>query len=379
MVLPWILLLVALGLFGLALLTLRPVPVWVPWKLALLVGEFGQRLVVLPLAVGAGSIWLMGAAPAAATASVMACAVAVVLFLRPVWEARRLARELPTRLAAAFGPVPRPVSAFRWRGLLARPVRPVPRTTHAFAPGLDLDLYRATDTPLPAPCVVVVHGGGWDGGNRDELAGFNHWLARQGVVVAAVDYRLAPAHPWPAAGEDVRTALGWLISRADELGIDPANFILLGRSAGGQIASAVGFGLGMPAVRGVIALYAPHDMAFAWGVSRQDDALNSLNLMRQYLGGPPDLARADTYLSASAQHLVSPANPPTLLLHGSLDTLVWRRHSERLASALTAAGRPHLLLELPWATHAFEYHLAGPGGQLTACAVQWFLDATRRQ
>ncbi|MFZ9682902.1 MAG: alpha/beta hydrolase, partial [Cephaloticoccus sp.] len=361
-----------------ALLTVRPAPVWVPWKLALLAGEFGHRLVGLPLVVGVGGAWLVRAAPVPAVASMLAGAAALALFLKPVWQARRLARQLPARLAAAFGAVPRPLPAFRWRGLLARPARPVTRTTRTFAPGLNLDLYRDADAPHPLPCMVVVHGGGWDGGDRDELAGFNHWLARQGVVVAAVDYRLAPAHGWPAAGDDVQAALKWLQAQADECGIDPENIFLLGRSAGGQIVAAVGFALGTPAVRGVIALYAPHDMAFAWGVSREDDALNSLNLMRQYLGGPPDLARADTYLSASAQYLVGPATPPTLLLHGTLDTLVWRRHSERLAAALAAAGRPHLLLELPWATHAFEYHLAGPGGQLTACAVRWFLEATRR-
>jgi len=66
------------------------------------------------------------------------------------------------------------------------------------------------------------------------------------------------------------------------------------------------------------------------------------------------------------------------LLHGSIDTLVWRRHSERLAARLSEAERPHVLVELPWATHAFEFNLAGPGGQLTTFAVRWFLHAVTR-
>jgi len=169
--------------------------------------------------------------------------------------------------------------------------------------------------------------------------------------------------------------MAWLKSHAEELGIDPHRLVLFGRSAGGQIASAVGYTAHDPDVCGVISLYAPQDMPFVWSISREDDALNSLNLMRQYLGGAPDDSRAERYRTASAQLNIDESTPPTLLIHGTLDTLVWRRHSERLAAALAAAGRPHVFVELPWAAHAFEYNLGGPSGQLTRYAVEWFLAA----
>ena len=94
--------------------------------------------------------------------------------------------------------------------------------------------------------------------------------------------------------------------------------------------------------------------------------------MRQYLGGTPDSAR-ENYESASALPRVNAQTPPTLLVHGALDALVWYRHSVRLDARLTERSVPHVFLALPWATHACEYNLHGPGGQLTTFAVDWFL------
>jgi len=154
--------------------------------------------------------------------------------------------------------------------------------------------------------------------------------------------------------------------------------VLFGRSAGGQIAAAVGYGARDPAIRGVIALYAPQDMPFVWSVSREDDALNSAKLMRQYLGGPPDEARRALYLSASGQWLAQTDSPPTLLIHGSLDTLSWDRHSERLNARLAELRVPHYYLRLPWATHGFDFNPDGPGGQLADYALSRFLARVTR-
>jgi acetyl esterase/lipase len=259
-------------------------------------------------------------------------------------------------------------------GLFAPKVATVAVETREFAEGLKLDFRRPPGFSGKAPCVVVVHGGGWDSGDRTEIAWFDDWLARQGWAVTAIDYRLAPAHPWPAQRDDVLAAIAWLKSHATELGIDASKLVLFGRSAGGQIAAAVGYTAHDPAIRGVIALYAPQDMPFVWSISRDDDALNSLKLMRQFMGGPPDAERAENYRTASAQlNVENGVTPPTLLMHGTLDTLVWRRHSERLAARLGEARVPHLFVELPWAVHAFEFNPDGPGGQLTTFSVAWFL------
>ena len=105
--------------------------------------------------------------------------------------------------------------------------------------------------------------------------------------------------------------------------------------------------------------------------------LKSPALMRQYLGGTPAAAR-ENYLSASPHYHVTRATPPTLLLHGENDALVWHRHSVRLDARLAEEHVPHAFVSLPWATHAFDYNLHGPGGQLTTFAVEWFLAVVTR-
>jgi len=214
-------------------------------------------------------------------------------------------------------------------------------------------------------------------GSATEGATLNHYLAGRGYAVAAIEYRFAPRWTWPAQRDDVLDAIDYLQKHAAEFGIDPQRFVLLGRSAGGQIAEAVAYGAHLPAIRGCIAFYSPADMHYAYEYARADDVLNSLQLVRQYLGGAPTQARAN-YDSASSILLAQRDSPPTLLIHGQRDELVWFRQSERLSARLDALGTPHCFVRLPWATHAFDYNFNGPGGQISTFAVETFLGAVTR-
>lgn len=374
----WSLLFLALALAVLGSLTAVKSTDWSSWRLAVLAGEFGYLLAFLPLALAAVAWLSRGDSLAVAGATVLVCGVALGLFLKPCVEAAQLAQRLPDRLTAAFSRVELGRLAFSPGGFFRAGPDTAPMATKKFAGDLALDFYPApSPDPRGAPCVMVIHGGGWDSGDRAQLASFNHWLVGRGYAVAAISYRLAPKFLWPAQREDVLAAIAYLKARADELRIDPSRLVLLGRSAGGQIAEAVGYAANDPAIRGVVGFYAPSDMNFAYVNAREDDMLKSPTLMRQYLGGPPEAAPA-AYDSASALPRVSPQTPPTLLIHGQLDALVWHRHSERLDAKLAEHGVPHVFVSLPWATHAFEYNLNGPGGQLTTYAVEWFLAAVTR-
>lgn len=362
--------------------TLRHAPLWSwIWKVALAAGEFGVWFAMLPIGLGAiAAVTTDGLLRVVLEAL---CGFAILAVWRPIFSAWRIGRALRTDMRAALGEQAQVAAApFSFARLVWHEAIPrVPVTTHVFdrANGVELklDFFAARNAPPQgAPCFIIVHGGGWDSGERTQLPEWNHRWAARGYAVADIDYRLAPKHHWPAPREDTLAALSWLKAQARELGIDPGRFILLGRSAGGQIATAVAYGVHDPAIRGVISYYAPQDMEFAWSVSREDDALNSVNLMRQYLGGPPDTPeRRSLYTSASAQAMIGPDTPPTLLLHGVPDTLVWHRHSERLTAALSAAGVRHHFLSLPWATHAFDFNADGPGGQLADYAIEAFLRA----
>jgi acetyl esterase/lipase len=354
------------------LLTTFRSPDWNKWQLALLAGEFGHWLAVGALATAAVAWLTRNSAGLAWPFTLLLAVGAMLLLLKPALEAKRAGGWAKANLDRLDAPaIAR--EPFSFAGLFGWHPNDVPVETLTFSGELALDFYRAVGRGnAPAPCLVVIHGGGWDNGVRDQLPGLNHWLAHRGYVVAAISYRLAPRFLWPAQREDTLAALAFLKANAARLGIDPSRFVLLGRSAGGQIAETVAYSAHDPAIRGVVGFYAPSDLNFAYKYSRDDDVLKSPALIRRFLGGPPETAR-ENYDDASALRHVSPDSPPTLLLHGENDTLVWFRHSVRLEARLEHAGVPCVLVGLPWATHAFEFNLSGPGGQLTTYALERFL------
>lgn len=100
-------------------------------------------------------------------------------------------------------------------------------------------LYRAEGPPTPS-LLMYYHGGGWVKGGLDEADAFCRRLARTtGRLVVAVDYRLAPEHPYPAAPDDVWDATAWAYSRVAELGATIRDFAVSGESAGGNLAAVV--------------------------------------------------------------------------------------------------------------------------------------------
>jgi len=339
------------------------------WMIALGATEFGHWVALVPLViVVTGSLQ-----PMSLVATVLAL-VAIVLFMMPSVQAARMAGTLGERLQAAFGPVVAPLR-FSWRRLFfGHHIPPIKLETFIYdeTHGLRLNFYRSA-SQQPSPCVIVLHTGGWGNGAPEEFLTFNDHIAREGFAVASIQYRLAPQWTWPAQREDVRQAMTYLRERSGELGIDPTRFVLLGRSAGGHIAEAVACLGKDPCIRGCIAFYAPADMIFSYRLGREDDILKSPMLLRNFLGGKP-AEKPEAYRNASPILNVTPETPPTLLLHGLKDSLVWYRQSERLEKVLSRSGVKHLYIAFPWATHAFDYNHHGPGGQLAKYAVDYFLN-----
>jgi acetyl esterase/lipase len=153
--------------------------------------------------------------------------------------------------------------------------------------------------------------------------------------------------------------------------------VLLGRSAGGQLALSVAYADPDPAIRGVVSFYAPTDMKYSYEHPSNPWVLDSRAVLEAYLGGNPAQA-SGTYEAASPIRFVSAGTVPTLLVHGGRDELVFPVQSERLAVRLAQAQRPHYVLRLPWATHGCDVHFNGPCGQISTYAVERFLSAVTR-
>lgn len=352
---------------------------WLPLFMAQLgLTEYGHWLAPAFVALGAWP-WRR---PADRAAGALCLAVAAVLML-PAMRASVHAGRLSAETRAAWGEPAdgAPTPAFSWRRLWSfwRAGGGVQRSDEVYDAerGLSLTLWQGGEGDAlltKRPVVLVLHGGGWDQGGRNDFPAFNAALARLGWVVADVDYRLAPKDPWPAQRDDVMRALEHLRLNAKRLSVDPGHVVLFGRSAGAHLALSFAYLTQDPAIRGVVALYGPSDLVYAWEHGSPHDILDSPRLLRQFTGGTP-ASHPAIYDEASPLRHVDAHTPPTLLMHGAIDDLVWPHHSRALAAALAKAGVPSQYVELPWATHGFDYGLNGPGGQAALHAVQRFLQA----
>ncbi|MEU9119865.1 alpha/beta hydrolase [Streptomyces sp. NPDC048506] len=151
---------------------------------------------------------------------------------------------LPAR--SMFGNIPRAREGMR-KSMSTRAPYSVPRltiedavATDADGPAVPLRLYRPTGAPGPLPVVLFFHGGGFvlgdlDSGDRNCA----HICVETGALVIAVDYRLAPEHPCPAAVTDAWTALRWTAAHAAELGVDPQRLAVSGHSAGACLSAGL--------------------------------------------------------------------------------------------------------------------------------------------
>ncbi len=296
-----------------------------------------------------------------------------IIFTIPLIGVYRIAATLQKDLAAALGDTSKfNHTPFSFAKLVTGiNAKQLPYKTYTYDPSkaLTLDFYPATTTGN-RPCVIVVHGGSWAGGDSQQLPELNSELAKEGFHVASINYRLAPQHLFPAPFEDLQESLSFLRSNATDLQIDTSNFVLLGRSAGGQIVLTAAYTLKNTAIKGVVSFYGPADMLWGYNHPTNPLVLNSRKVMADYLGGSYKEVPAQ-YVNSSATETWQIHPVPSLLIHGKNDPLVSHVHAERLSSKLS--GINHYELYLPWATHGFDWTLNGPGGQLSTFAVMQFL------
>ena len=240
-----------------------------------------------------------------------------------------------------------------------------------------MDIYMPSGKEKSRAGVLLIHGGGWRGGNRDQWAELARVLARRGFVCASASYRLAPGVGMNEIISDVRLAMDFFKSHAAEYGMEPDRIGAVGSSAGGHLVALLatitpGDRLGDPELTiandtrpQAVACYNPVldflDESLIWP--------HQLIVFRQ---GPEQGRKI--YEQASPARRVTAQTPPFLFLYGTLDTLTPEEYSRAMISSLAAFGIPVEVAMFRGMEHGFGYRLGSPEQKRAAQVVAEFFE-----
>ncbi len=213
---------------------------------------------------------------------------------------------------------------------------------------LGLDVYQPATKGKGRPAVVVIHGGAWVHGDKEWFAQQANQLAERGFVAFSVNYRLAPAHPYPAAVDDVETAVEWVRKHAKEYGVDRKRVGALGGSAGAHLT-------GLLATVGKGPLEKGHRIAAAvsWSGPMDLDSLAAVSTIQAFIGCPPEACRA-AYGEASPVAHVDKTDAPMLIVNSTME-LVPKAQADAMKAALDTAGVANQEIILPGTAHSRAY------------------------
>ncbi|RRV10172.1 alpha/beta hydrolase [Pseudomonas sp. v388] len=216
------------------------------------------------------------------------------------------------------------------------------------------------------PAILYVHGGGFVLGRPEMLDDYLAQLARQlNATIIAVDYRLAPEHPFPLPLEDCYSALAWIWANAGRFNLDTRRVVVMGHSAGGGLAAALTIlarDRGRYGVRGLVLIYPmldhrtgsaeevqpnPSTGTFSW--SREANQFCWACMQGEYR---IDDERAGYFSPSRAANLA--AMPPTFLSTGALDLFL--EEDVAFALRLSRAGVAVELHVYPGVPHMFDQH-----------------------
>ena len=244
---------------------------------------------------------------------------------------------------------------------------------------LRLDLYSPKVLAQPVPGLIFIHGGGWKHGKKEDYRPYGLTFAQKGYVVASVQYRLSGEARYPAAIHDVKAAVRWMRSHAESIGVDPDRIGVAGGSAGGHLAMMLGYTSGVSTfdgnsghegvssrVQAVVNIYGPTDLTTEFARQR-----SSGSLLRGFFGGTYD-EKSSLYEQASPIRYVTPDDPPTLVLHGTIDDVVPINQADLLAAKLQETGVPYIYDRLPGWPHAMD--LAYPVNERCVWFMERFFD-----
>ena len=240
---------------------------------------------------------------------------------------------------------------------------------------LPLRIY-SPDTTGPWPVLLYVHGGGFVIGDLETHDKVCRTLCyHAGMLVVAVDYRLAPEHPFPAAPDDAEAALRWVLANATALGGDAGRVAVAGDSAGAQLALVAARRVKADAVRALGLIYpvAQHPSRPSASYQENEGKFLSMGVMQwfmaSYLGGSADAEKHPDYALLDAGSLAGlPATWVATMGHDPL-----RDEGHVLAQRMAAAGVGVAHRHYPEGIHAcIHFTAVSPvGSRVMMDLAQW--------
>lgn len=243
-------------------------------------------------------------------------------------------------------------------------VRTIPNVTYEKVNGVDekLDVY-AINGPTPSPVVIFIHGGGWTRGTKEGSALSALPFIGLGYSVVNVEYRLANVSLAPAAIEDCRCALKWVVEHAKDrqYNFDASRIVVAGASAGGHLALTTGmlkasdgfdrqcYTVDEPKVSAIVDFFGITDLPDMLEGPNKQPFPTTWPYTTQWIGNQPN--RMEIAKAASPMTYVRAGMPPTISIHGDADPLVPYQHSVKLQDALKKAGITGQLVTIPGGGH----------------------------
>jgi acetyl esterase/lipase len=205
-----------------------------------------------------------------------------------------------------------------------------------------MDIYLPPSSNKPTPVIINIHGGGWNHGEKESQTGFNTFF-KAGFAVANIEYRLTGQATAPAAIEDTRCALIYLIKNAKQLNIDVNKIVIMGSSSGGHLALMAGLlgndhrfdanctGVENVKVAAIIDKYGISDVG-DWAYGPRITSKSAIN----WLG---DKSKDPAFVkSVSPINYVDKNSPPVFIVHGDADPTVPYQQSVDLHKKLMDAN-----------------------------------------
>ncbi|MBM6404169.1 alpha/beta hydrolase [Phycicoccus sp. CSK15P-2] len=382
----------------------RPEPVHGPATVVVMVVTIALGLAAVAVSTGGQSaLGLTGSRLAGMSPWLLALAAATAAVAWLLVRARRSAVRLTLAVLAsgavlAHGVVTTQLLAVGWRvGVVVNPWSVAQRGAPSDAPdarvryltdaGEDLSVAVWEPAGPGAPVLFYVHGGGWVGGDPEHRAVQLRWFAEQGWLVVGVQYSHSDArrHLWDVVPAQVGCALVWAAEHAVDHGGDPSRIVVVGDSAGGNLAVNLAYRSArgdapsacpgrVPRVVAVAGLYPVldpvgfHDVGGPLGPSAR-------RMASAYLGGTPEEV-PERYRDVDSTTYVSAEAPPTLLLVPGSDRLVPASDAEAFADRARQAGVDVTEARFPYLDHAFDRD-ALPDALYRRVTDQWLREHVR--